>query len=184
MEVTFVKAARPEDQDRVYLTIGGVVRRGPVHVVHDLPHLVVESAFGIDDGLWAELEADRHAAATSAVTARDPKRQKAGRIVSGAADGKSTSRWLTAGHRRAKVLTNAVSNRFGDGPDTPTGVRQRVARSGERPADETLSGIDDETIAEAIAGVSAMLRRWTALPAGEVLRLSWPLRPGRLTDET
>lgn len=61
MEVTFVKAGRPGERDRVYLTIGGVVRRGPVHVVHDLPHLVVESAFGIDDGLWAELEAGRHA---------------------------------------------------------------------------------------------------------------------------
>ena len=54
----------------------GAVRRGPVHVVHDLPHLVVESVFGIEDGLWAELEASRHAAAARAVTARDPKRQK------------------------------------------------------------------------------------------------------------
>lgn len=182
MEVTFVKAGRPGEQDRVYLTIGGVVRRAPVHVVHDLPHLVVESAFGIDDGLWAELEAGRHAAAASAVTARDSQRQKTGRIVSGAAEGVPTSRWLTAGHRRAKVLTNAVSNRFGDGPDTPAGVRQRVAHSGERSADETLSGLDDKTIAEAIAGVAAVLRRWAALPAGEVLRLCWSLQRERLID--
>ena len=64
------------EQHRVYLTMDGAVRRGPVHVVHDLPHLVVESVFGIEDGLWAELEASRHAAAARAVTARDPKRQK------------------------------------------------------------------------------------------------------------
>jgi hypothetical protein len=63
MEVTFVKADRSEELDRVYLTVGGVVQRGPVHVVHDLPHLVVESVFGIDDGLWAELEARRHTGA-------------------------------------------------------------------------------------------------------------------------
>ena len=64
------------------------------------------------------------------------------------------------------------------------GVRRRVARSGERPADETLSGLDDETIAEAITGVAAVLRRWAALPAGEVLRLSWPLERERLIDAT
>jgi hypothetical protein len=184
VDVTFVKADRPGNQDRVYLTMGGVVQRGPVHVVHDLPHLVVESVFGLDDGLWAELEAGRHAAAARAVTARDAKRQKAGRIVSGAADGVPTSRWLTAGHRRAKVLTNAVTNRVGDGLDTPIGVRERVARSGERSAEETLSGIDDETIAQAIARVAAVLRRWEALPAGEALRLSWPLPPERVGDHT
>ncbi len=175
MEVTFVKAARSGEQDRVYLKMGGAVRRGPVHVVHDLPHLVVESLFGIDDGLWAELEAGRHAAAARAATARDPKRQKAGRIVSGAAEGIPVSQWLTDGHRRAKILTNAVANRSGDGPDTPAGVRERVARSGERSAEETLSGIDDETIAEAIAGVTQVLDRWVALPPGEVIRLAWPL---------
>ena len=97
MEVTFVKADGPGEQDRVYLTMGGAVRRGPVHVVHDLPHLVVESVFGIEDGLSAELEASRHAATARAVTARDPKRQKTGRIVSRAAEGVSASRWLTAG---------------------------------------------------------------------------------------
>lgn len=182
MDVTFVKAERSGLQDRVYLTMGGVVQRGPVHVVHDLPHLVVESVFGIDDGLWAELEAGRHAAAARAATARDPRRQKAGRIVSGAAEGVPASRWLTDGHRRAKVLTNAVANRFGDGPDTPTGVRERVARSAERSAQEILFGIEDETIVEAIAEVAAVLRHWESLAAGEVLQLSWPLPrrpPGR-----
>ena len=48
----------------------GAVRRGPVHVVHDLPHMVVESVVGIEDGLSAELEAGRHAATARAVTAR------------------------------------------------------------------------------------------------------------------
>lgn len=175
MDVTFVKADRSGAQDRVYLTVGDAVRRAPVHAVHDLPHLVVESVFGIDDGLWAELEAGRHAAAARAVSARSPKRQKAGRIVSGAAEGVPVSQWLTAGHRRAKVLTNAVANRFGDGPDTPAGVRERVVRSGDRSAEEALSGMEDETIAEAITGVAAVLRRWESVPAGELLRLSWPL---------
>lgn len=159
------------------------MRRGPVHAVHDLPHLAVESVFGIEDGLWAELEAGRHAAAASAVTARDPRHQKAGRIVSGAAEGVLTSQWLTAGHRRAKVLTNAVANRFGDGPDTPVGVRERVARSEEQSASEILSRIDDEPVAEAIALVRELLNRWAALPAGETFRLSWPLPPRLPADD-
>ena len=57
MEITLVKAAGPGAQDRAWLTVGGAARRGPVHVTHDLPHLVVESLFGITDGLWAELAA-------------------------------------------------------------------------------------------------------------------------------
>ena len=182
MEVTFVKAGARGEQDRVYLTMAGSTRRAPVHVVHDLPHLAVESVLAINDGLWAELQAGCHAAAARAVTARDPKRQKTGRIVSGAAEGVPTSRWLTDGHRRAKVLTNAVANRFCDGPDTPAGVRERVARSRERSAEDFLSRVDDDTIAEAIGRSANLLRRWTELPAGEALRLTWPLPRKQLPD--
>lgn len=76
IEVTLVKAAWPGNRDRAWLTAADVTRRGPVHVVHDLPHLAVESLFGIDDGLWSELAAGDHAVASHAATARDPKRQK------------------------------------------------------------------------------------------------------------
>ena len=87
MEITLVKAAGPGDRDRAWLTVGDVARRGPVHVIHDLPHLAVESLLGITDGLWGELAAGSHAAAGDAASAHDPKRQKQGRIVSGAAAG-------------------------------------------------------------------------------------------------
>src|ERR1700729_4484417 len=92
MEGTLVKSAGPGDRDRAWLTVAGGTRRGPVHVVHDLPHLAVESLFGIGDGLWAELAAGDHAAASHAATARDPGRQKRGRIVSGAAAGLPATR--------------------------------------------------------------------------------------------
>ena len=120
-EITLVKASGPGDRDRAWLTAGGRTRHGPVHVIHDLPHLVVESLFGITDGLWAELAAGSHAAAGQAASARDPKRRKQGRIVSGAAAGVPTSQWLTPGHRMAKTITNYVANRWGDGPDTASG---------------------------------------------------------------
>jgi hypothetical protein len=175
MEITLVKAAGPGDRDRAYLEVDGVTRRGPVHVVHDLPHLVVESLFGIDDGLWGELAAGCHAEASQAATGRDPRRQKQGRIVSGAAAGVPTGQWLTPGHSRAKVITNCVVNRWGDGPDTPRGVRDRVARENSQPLDDLLTHVDDETIAMAIRGVRDLLQRWLAVPPGGKLRLSWPL---------
>ena len=106
MEITLVNAAGLGDRDRAYLKGGDVARRGPIHVVHDLPHLVVESLFGIADGLWGELASGFHAAAGHAASARDPKRQKQGgsspgrRPVPGLASG---SRRDTAGPRRSRT---------------------------------------------------------------------------------
>jgi len=104
VDITLVKAAGPGERDRAYLEVDRVVRCCPVHVVHDLPHLVVESLLGIGDGLWGELASGVHEAASQAATARDPKRQKQGRIVSGAASGARTDAWLTPGHRLAKTV--------------------------------------------------------------------------------
>ena len=175
MEITLVKAAGPGDRDRAWLTAGRVARRSPVHVIHDLPHLVVESLFGITDGLWAELAAGSHAAAGQAASARDPRRQKQGRIVSGAAASARTDEWLTPGHRRAKTITNCVTNRWGDGPDTPAGVRDRVARANDPSLQDLLARVNDETIAMAIWGVRDLERRWVAMPPGGTLSLFWPL---------
>jgi hypothetical protein len=175
MEAALVKAAGPGGRDRAWLTVAGVTRRGAVHVVHDLPHLAVESLFDIDDGLWAELAAGDHAAAGHVTTARDPKRQKLGRIVSGAATGARTGQWLTPGHRRAKTITNCVANRWGDGPDTPAGVRARAARQNDPSLHDLLARVDDQTIAMAIRGVRDLAQRWLAVPPGGTLRLCWPL---------
>ena len=168
------------EQDRVYIEMDGETRRAAVHVVHDLPHLVVESFFGISDGLWGELTAGLHTDANLAATARDPRRQKQGRIVSGQASGARTDVWLSEGHRMAKTVTNAVVNRWGEGPDTPAGVRSRLFREDSEPIRELLARVDDETIAAAIRTVSSLERRWISTPPGECVQLSWPL--DRSTD--
>jgi len=85
MEITLVKAAKPGDRDPAYLKVGEVARRGPIHVIHDLLHLVAKSLFGIPNELWGELADGSHAAASHTATARDRKRQKQGPIVSGTA---------------------------------------------------------------------------------------------------
>jgi uncharacterized protein (TIGR03086 family) len=183
MDVVLVKRAWDGEQDRAYLSVGAVTRRGPVHVVHDLPHLVVESLFGIGDGLWGELAAGAHAAVGAVTTARDAKTRKRGRIVSGAATGAPTDSWLSDGHRLAKTVTNAVTNRWGEGPDTPAGVRVRLAAQGIPDLDALLARVSDEQIAAAIQGVRALEQRWLALPPGGTLRLTWPLSD-RILDET
>lgn len=175
VQITLVKAGRVGEQDRAHVEVDGDARRAPVHVVHDLPHLVVESLFGISDGLWGELAAGRHDAAGRAATSRDPRRQKQGRIVSGAVIGTPTEEWLTHAHRLAKTVTNCVTNRWGDGADTPEGVRTRVAQEDDPAARELLARVDDETIATAIRGVRELEQRWVDLPAGGALRVSWPL---------
>jgi hypothetical protein len=180
MEITLVEAIGPGDQDRAWLTVDGATRRGAVHVVHDLPHLVAESLFGLTDGLWAELAAGGHAESGHAAAARDPRRQKRGRIVSGAAAGITAREWLTPGHRRAKAITNCVTNRWCDGPDTPAGVRDRVAREDDPALQDLFAHIDDGTIAVAIRGVQDLGRCWVEVPPGGTLRLSWPLEDGFL----
>jgi hypothetical protein len=95
----------------------------------------------------------------------------------GAAAGISDARLLTAGHRRAKTVTNCVANRFGDGSDTPR-IRARVGGYHDTAAAELVDGLDDDTIARAITAVRDLLRRLAQVSPGGTLWLSRPPRPG------
>ena len=56
-DVAIVKGETPAG-DRTWLSFpDGTARREAVHVIHDLPHLVVESVFGLDEGRWSSLAA-------------------------------------------------------------------------------------------------------------------------------
>jgi len=86
------------------------------------------------------------------------------------------------GHIVAKAATNAVMNRWQDGPDTPDGVRARLSPDAAADADyrqrvsDLLGRLDDETIALAISGTRELSAAWARLPEGGTLRLQWPLR--------
>ncbi len=70
-DITIVKGETPAG-DRTWMTMpDGSTRRVAVHVIHDLPHLVVESLFGLDDGLWGVLARGGFAAANKASACRD-----------------------------------------------------------------------------------------------------------------
>ena len=60
-DVAIVKGETPAG-DRTWLSFpDGTARREAVHVIHDLPHLVVESVFGLGDGLWGSRASGRRA---------------------------------------------------------------------------------------------------------------------------
>ncbi|HEY0933923.1 MAG TPA: hypothetical protein VGD91_09285 [Trebonia sp.] len=168
-DVAIVKGETPAG-DRTWLSFpDGTARRAAVHVVHDLPHLVVESVFGLGDGLWGTLAAGGFEPATRAVT----RRKAHIRLVTDAPFYDLATRNWPA-HVVAKAAVNAVLNRWGDGPDTPAGVRARLRGAGLEAA--ALGGeLTDEDIRVAAAGVRRLYRDWAGLPVGGTLRATWPL---------
>lgn len=181
-DVTLVKGESAAF-DRTWMSMSdGSSRQLAVHVVHDLPHLVVESLFGLDNGLWGVLARGGFSAAHQA---RTLSRGRRARLVTDLPlDELAAANWT--GHLVAKAATNAVLNRWRDGPDTPDGVRARLTAA-PGPADgadaayrqriaDLLRRLDDATIALAIGGTRKLGAEWARLPAGGMLRLEWPLR--------
>ena len=74
----------------------------------------------------------------------------------------------------AKAAVNAVLNRWGDGPDTPDGVRDRLRRTSSAAA-ELAARLDDEQVRVAGAGIRRLYRDWAALQVCGTLRATWPL---------
>ncbi len=168
-DVAIVKGETPAS-DRSWLSFpDGTARRAVVHVSHDLPHLVVESVFGLDEGLWGTMAAGGFEPAVRAVTRRNARI----RLVTDAdLDELAARNWPS--HTVAKAAVNAVLNRWGDGPDTPDGVRARLSKYGQEAA-SLARRLSDEQIATAAAGVRRLYREWAALPVGGTLRVTWPL---------
>ena len=168
-DVVIVKGETPA-ADWTWLSFpDGTARQAAVHVIYDLPHLVVESVFGLRDGLWGTLaetgvapvpRAASPCAGVSVTRRRCLYRRLAGRCQ--------------PAHALAKDAVNAILNRWRDGPDTPEGVRERLRACGP-DADELADDLDDESIRVAAAGVKRLYREWATLPPGGSLRLTWPL---------
>jgi hypothetical protein len=149
-DVAIVKGKTP-GSDTTWLSFpDGTARREVVHVIHDLPHLVVESVFDLDEGVWGS---------------RAIRRFQELRLVTDAAFEQ---------HALAKAAVNAVLNRWRNGPDTPAGVRTRLRDAGPE-ARGLADRLTDEQIRMSAAGVHRLYRDWAALPVGGTLRVTWPL---------
>ena len=169
-DVAIVKGETPAS-DRTWLSFpDGTARRAVVHVSHDLPHLVVESVFDLDDGLWGTLAAGGYVPASRAVTRRNARI----RLVTDA-DRQTRS---PSGTGRPTASPRRRSTRCSTGGATaPTprpGVRARLRAFGPDAA-ELAGRLDDEAIRVAGVGVQRLYREWAALPVGGTLRATWPL---------
>lgn len=149
-DVAIVKGKTPAS-DTTWLSFpDGTACREVVHVVNDLPHLVVESVFGLGGGLWGTRAARRF--------------QKLKLVTDTASEQ----------HALAKAAVSAVLNRWANGPDTPDGVRTRLRAAGPE-ASSLAERLSDEQIRVAASGVRRLHRDWAALPIGGTLRATWPL---------
>jgi hypothetical protein len=168
-DVAIVKGETPAG-DRTWLSFpDGTAHRAAVHVVHDLPHLVVESVFGLDHGLWGTLAAGGFEPANRAVT----RRRAHIRLVTDAPfDDLAVRNWPA--HTVAKTAVNAVLNRWGDGPDSPDGVRARLRRAGPEAA-ELAGRLGDEELRTAADRQRGPVAVEPAHPGGGTLRATWPL---------
>jgi len=168
-DVVIVKGETPA-ADWTWLSFpDGTARQAAVHVIYDLPHLVVESVFGLRDGLWGTLAESGVAPAPRTAS----RRYRHLRLVTDTPAHGLAGRCQPR-HALAKKAVNAILNRWRDGPDTPEGVRERLRACGP-DADELADDLDDESIRVAAAGVKRLYREWATLPPGGSLRLTWPL---------
>ena len=149
-DVAIVKGKTPAG-DATWLSFpDGTACREAVNVINDLPHLAVESVFGLGGGLWGT---------------RAARRFQRLKLVTDAASEQ---------HALAKAAVSAVLNRWANGPDTPDGVRARLRAAGPE-ANDLAGRLTDEQIKVASAGVRRLCRDWAALPVGGTLRATWPL---------
>ena len=168
-DVAIVKGETPAG-DRTWLSFpDGTAHRAAVHVIHDLPHLVVESVFGLDDGLWGTLAAGGFEPANRAVTRRNGRI----RLVTDAPFDDLADDDLARAHGRQGRRQRRAQ---------PLGRRARHPRRGAGPAAPHRAGrgalaarLDDEQVRVAAAGVRRLYRDWAALPVGGTLRATWPL---------
>jgi hypothetical protein len=168
-DVVIVKGETPA-ADWTWLSFpDGTARQAAVHVVYDLPHLVIESVFELRDGLWGTLAETGVAPVPRAAS----RRYGHLRLVTDT-PAHGLAGMYPPGHALAKAAVTAILNRWRDGPDTPAGVRERLRACGP-DADELADDLDDESIRVAAAGVKRLYREWALLPPGGRLRLTWPL---------
>lgn len=178
MDIVVVKG-HPGERDRMWVTRSdGSTDQVPINMVHDLPHLTVESFFGLQFGFWGLIDAGAFAREIDASHARDAKRIKAGR--SGVLMGRAKQSpladeevdALVAEHEEELIAAKALTNAFRG----PGSIRDRLERSAEGNAivRQKIATLDDETIERIRADLINADREWRAVPPGGRLELRWP----------
>lgn len=140
-----------------YNRIGGE----PGRVPHDVAHLIVEGAFGMEAGLWGTLAAGGIVQNASFAGGRKPPH--AARRARAITDRAGESL------RQAEVLVRAVADAMLE--DAARDLHSFRARVGARWWTPATTA---ETPERACAGLREAANRWHALSDGSTLQLSWP----------
>jgi len=174
-----VVKGRPGERDRMWVTRSdGSTDQVPINMVHDLPHLVVESAFGLEFGFWGLIDAGAFSREIEASHARDAKRSEAGRhgiLMGRAAQSPLADEQLdplVAEHEEELIAAKALTNAFRG----PGDVREQLAAAaaGNEIVREKIATLDDETIDRIRSELREAEAEWRAVPAGGRLELRWP----------
>ena len=191
MDIVVIKGERPGERERMWITRNdGSTVDFPIHMGHDLPHLVVESWFGLEFGFWGLIAAGAFSQEIEAFHARDARKVKDGRhgVMMGLARQSpvsgETQDPLVAQHEDELIAAKALTNAFrpwGDGTDNAEGVRARLAPAADanavvRNAIAELTNDEIEGLQEALEKTA---RDWDAIPPGGRIELRWPLTPVR-----
>jgi hypothetical protein len=180
MDIVVVKASSPDERDRMWVTRSdGSTDQVPINMVHDLPHLVVESFFGLQFGFWGLIDAGAFTREIQASQARDAKRVKAGR--SGVLMGRAKQSPLAdevldplvAEHEEELIAAKALTNAFRG----PGSVREHLEKSAQTNAivRDKIATLDDEAIAGIQAALSKADHEWRAVEPGGRIELRWPI---------
>jgi hypothetical protein len=178
MDIVVVKG-RPGERDRMWVTRSdGSTDQVPINMVHDLPHLVVESYFGLRFGFWGLIDAGAFSREISASRARDAKRVKAGRhgVLMGRAKQSPLADEaldpLVAEHEEELIAAKALTNAFRG----PGDVREQLSASAERNAivREKIAALDDAGIEQIKQALREAELQWRAVPPGGRFEARWP----------
>jgi hypothetical protein len=184
MDIVVIKGRATGERERMWVTRSdGTTDQVPINMVHDLPHLIVESAFGLRFGFWGLIDAGAFAREIQASQAREPKRVKAGR--SGVLMGRARQSPLAAEeidsfvaqHEDELIAAKALTNAFrGPGHETSVAIRKRLGAPAQQNAivREKLATLDDATIERIRRDLSDADRAWWSVPPGGKIELRWP----------
>jgi hypothetical protein len=126
------------------------------YIPHDLVHFLVETHFGLREGVYGLLAVggDADTFLDPRGTVRERKRMKAKNRLSGTDVGRS--------EKLAGLVQHAWELRYG-------GAQRQL------PADELDSlGVTPHDIDDAVEALHRLARSWHALSSGNRLRLTWP----------
>ena len=131
------------------------------HIPHDLVHFLVETHFGLRDGVYGLLAVggDANTFLDPTGTVRERKRMKAKNRLSGADVGRS--------EKLAGLVQHAWELTYGG------------AKAPLSSWDAEEAGVDAAEVREAAEALARLARSWHALPVGGRLCLAWPWRERR-----